>query len=288
MASPRVRFAPSPTGYLHVGGARTALFNWLFARNTGGTFVLRIEDTDKERSTEAHTQVILDGLSWLGITWDEGPFFQGACYDRHRADAQQLLAANQAYRCFCTKEELDPSGASREGRRRLPLRRALRPADAGGNRRPAWPRASPSPSGSGCPTGELAWDDAVHEPDQLPGPRPRRLHHPAERRDPDLQPRGGVGRHRDADHPRDPGRRPHLQHPEADRALPRTRRAGADLRPRADDPRRSTGRSSPSATAPPRSATTSTRGSCPSRCGTSSRCSAGRRAATGRSCRSRR
>jgi len=69
MTSPRVRFAPSPTGYLHVGGARTALFNWLFARHTGGTLVLRIEDTDRERSTEEHTRVILDGLSWLGITW---------------------------------------------------------------------------------------------------------------------------------------------------------------------------------------------------------------------------
>ena len=77
MTAPRVRFAPSPTGYLHVGGARTALFNWLYARHTGGTFVLRIEDTDRERSTEAHTRVILDGLGWLGITWDEGPFFQG-------------------------------------------------------------------------------------------------------------------------------------------------------------------------------------------------------------------
>ncbi len=74
----RVRFAPSPTGYLHVGGARTALFNWLYARKTGGTFVLRIEDTDKERSTDAHTQVILEGLTWLGVDWDEGPYFQGA------------------------------------------------------------------------------------------------------------------------------------------------------------------------------------------------------------------
>jgi glutamyl-tRNA synthetase len=103
----RVRFAPSPTGYLHVGGARTALFNWLYARKARGTFVLRIEDTDRERSTEAHTQVILDGLSWLGITWDEGPYFQGAYADRHRADAEQLLSEGKAYRCFCTKEELD-------------------------------------------------------------------------------------------------------------------------------------------------------------------------------------
>ena len=76
MTTPRVRFAPSPTGYLHVGGARTALFNWLFARHTGGTLVLRIEDTDRERSTEAHTRVILDGLGWLGVSCDEGPFFQ--------------------------------------------------------------------------------------------------------------------------------------------------------------------------------------------------------------------
>ncbi|MFZ5624445.1 MAG: glutamate--tRNA ligase [Gemmatimonadota bacterium] len=104
---PRVRFAPSPTGYLHVGGARTALFNWLYARHTGGTFILRIEDTDRERSTEAHTKVILDGLTWLGVTWDEGPYFQGACGERHRADACRLLEAGKAYRCFCTPEQLD-------------------------------------------------------------------------------------------------------------------------------------------------------------------------------------
>jgi glutamyl-tRNA synthetase len=112
--TPRVRFAPSPTGYLHVGGARTALFNWLFARKTAGTFVLRIEDTDRERSTEAHTQVILDGLRWLGITWDEGPYFQGAYADRHRADAERLLAERKAYRCFCTREELDQRRAEAE------------------------------------------------------------------------------------------------------------------------------------------------------------------------------
>ncbi|MFN0178119.1 MAG: glutamate--tRNA ligase [Gemmatimonadales bacterium] len=112
---PRVRFAPSPTGYLHVGGARTALFNWLFARKAGGTFVLRIEDTDQARSTDAHTQVILDGLSWLGITWEEGPFFQGAEVARHRRDAERLLAEAKAYRCFCTKEDLDAQRASAPG-----------------------------------------------------------------------------------------------------------------------------------------------------------------------------
>src|SRR6185295_19038352 len=107
MTAPRLRFAPSPTGYLHVGGARTALFNWLYARHSGGALILRIEDTDRERSTEAHTRVILDGLTWLGITWDEGPLFQGEYGPRHRADAERLLAEGKAYRCFCTREELD-------------------------------------------------------------------------------------------------------------------------------------------------------------------------------------
>src|SRR5437773_9422887 len=93
----RVRFAPSPTGYLHVGGARTALFNWLYARRSGGTFLLRIEDTDKQRSTDEHTQVILDGLRWLGLDWDEDLTFQGARLTRHQEVADQLLAAGQAY-----------------------------------------------------------------------------------------------------------------------------------------------------------------------------------------------
>src|SRR5690349_16734554 len=88
----RVRFAPSPTGYLHVGGARTALFNWLYARHVGGQFLLRIEDTDKQRSTDEHTQVILDGLAWLGLDWDEKPIFQGARIKRHQEVADKLLA----------------------------------------------------------------------------------------------------------------------------------------------------------------------------------------------------
>jgi len=93
----RVRFAPSPTGYLHVGGARTALFNWLFARKSGGTFLLRIEDTDKARSTDEHTQVILDGLKWLGLDWDEQPIFQGARIARHQEMADKLLKEDNAY-----------------------------------------------------------------------------------------------------------------------------------------------------------------------------------------------
>ena len=104
--APRVRFAPSPTGYLHVGGARTALFNWLYARGQGGTFVLRIEDTDRERSSDEMTQAILDGMRWLGLDWDEGPYHQADGFERHRAEAERLLDRGLAYRCFCTPEEL--------------------------------------------------------------------------------------------------------------------------------------------------------------------------------------
>ncbi len=103
----RVRFAPSPTGYLHVGGARTALFSWLFARHTGGSFVLRIEDTDFERSSSDMVAGILDGLRWLGMDWDEGPFFQSQRLELYTATAETLLSSGHAYRCFCTKEELD-------------------------------------------------------------------------------------------------------------------------------------------------------------------------------------
>ena len=96
------RFAPSPTGYLHIGGARTALFNWLYARHTGGKFLLRIEDTDRERSTEPAIKAILDGLKWLELDWDGEPLFQFARAARHREVAEELLAAGKAYRCYLT------------------------------------------------------------------------------------------------------------------------------------------------------------------------------------------
>ncbi len=102
-----VRFAPSPTGYLHIGGARTAIFNWLYARKTGGRFILRIEDTDTERSTEESIKGIIEGLKWLGITWDEGPSFQSQFVDEHRKTALKLLQSGHAYKCFCTREELE-------------------------------------------------------------------------------------------------------------------------------------------------------------------------------------
>ena len=122
MTAPRVRFAPSPTGYLHVGGARTALFNWLFARRFGGVFVLRIEDTDLERSSQDMVEGILDGLRWLGLDWDEGPgiggefgpYFQSERLDRHRAMADRLVAEGHAYYCYCTADTLNAKRAAAE------------------------------------------------------------------------------------------------------------------------------------------------------------------------------
>ena len=103
----RTRFAPSPTGYLHIGGARTALFSWAYARKHGGKVILRIEDTDLERSTEASVQVILDAMRWLGLDWDEGPFFQMQRLARYREVAEKLIAQGKAYRCWASKEDLD-------------------------------------------------------------------------------------------------------------------------------------------------------------------------------------
>lgn len=103
----RTRFAPSPTGFLHVGGVRTALFSWLYAKRHQGEFILRIEDTDRERSTQESVQAILDGMSWLGMEWNEGPFYQTDRYDRYNEIAQQFLNENKAYRCECSKERLE-------------------------------------------------------------------------------------------------------------------------------------------------------------------------------------
>ena len=122
---PRVRFAPSPTGYLHIGGARTALFNWLWARKTGGTFVLRIEDTDRERSTQVAVDAILDAMRWLGMDWDEGPgvggphepYFQTQRLGLYKQYAEKLIAEKKAYACYCTKEELDVLRKDAEARK---------------------------------------------------------------------------------------------------------------------------------------------------------------------------
>ena len=137
----RVRFAPSPTGYLHVGGARTALFNWLYARRHGGTFVLRIEDTDAERSSDEMVRAILTGLRWMGVDWDEGPevggphgpYTQTARFDRHRERADALVRDGHAYYCYCTTERLQAERAAAEvARRGLDLRPSV---PAAGRRR---------------------------------------------------------------------------------------------------------------------------------------------------------
>ena len=118
---PRVRFAPSPTGYLHVGGARTALFNWLFARHTGGTLILRIEDTDFERSSEEMVEGILEGMRWLGLNWDEGPFYQSQRLPLYKEMAARMLASGHAYYCFCTKDELEQRRAEATAAGRPPM-----------------------------------------------------------------------------------------------------------------------------------------------------------------------
>ncbi len=116
----RTRFAPSPTGYLHVGGARTALFSWLFARKHGGQFILRVEDTDRERSTDASVQAILDGMKWLQLDYDEGPYFQTERMERYQAVIQQLLDNGQAYYCYSSKEELEAMRAEQMARKEKP------------------------------------------------------------------------------------------------------------------------------------------------------------------------
>jgi len=167
---PRVRFAPSPTGYLHVGGARTALFNWLYARRHGGTFILRIEDTDAERSSAEMVTGILDGMGWLGLDWDEGPgvggphapYFQSQRYDRHRAAAATLVAGGRAYYCYCSAERLREERERAEGRGEAWQydRRCLNltPDQVAANEAANMPRAVRFK----VPPGTTAFDDVVH------------------------------------------------------------------------------------------------------------------------------
>ncbi len=116
----KTRFAPSPTGYLHVGGARTALYSWLFAKNQGGEFVLRIEDTDLERSTQAAVDAILEGMTWMGLDWDEGPYYQTKRFDRYNEMVDKLLAEDKAYKCYASKELLDEIRAEQEANKEMP------------------------------------------------------------------------------------------------------------------------------------------------------------------------
>jgi len=175
--APRVRFAPSPTGYLHLGGARTALFNWLFARHHGGVFVLRIEDTDAERSSTEMVEGILDGLRWLGLDWDEGPlvggsygpYFQSQRLDRHRAMVDGLVASGRAYYCYCTAEELQArrDAVERQGKawrydqtcRDLPSAEVARRERAGRSRTVRFR----------VPPGSMRFEDLVHGPIEFEG-----------------------------------------------------------------------------------------------------------------------
>jgi len=155
----RTRFAPSPTGLLHIGGVRTALFCWLYARHHGGVFILRVEDTDRERSTPAAVQVILDGMKWLGLDADEGPFFQTERYPRYREVIQQWLAEGKAYRCYCAKEEL-------EAMRSAQLARKEKPRYDGRCRDRKEPREGVAPvvRFKNPVDGAVIVDDAVHGP----------------------------------------------------------------------------------------------------------------------------
>ena len=158
----RLRFAPSPTGYLHVGGARTALFNWLYAKHYGGQFLLRVEDTDRARSTTDSTRAIFEGLEWLGLQWDEDVTYQGANLSRHQADARRLFESGKAYRCFCTTDELNAQRAAAESRNeafrydgrcdRVPADEIARRVHAG----------MPFVLRFRMPAGATSWDDIVH------------------------------------------------------------------------------------------------------------------------------
>ena len=159
----RLRFAPSPTGYLHVGGARTALFNWLYVKRYGGRFLLRIEDTDRARSTDESTRAIFEGMEWLGLSCDESVVYQGANLERHQKDARALLEHGKAYRCFCTPAELDQRRKEAESGKdafrydgrcdRLPKDDVLRRAGAG----------KPHVIRFRVPaTASTTWDDLVH------------------------------------------------------------------------------------------------------------------------------
>src|SRR5262249_54779944 len=174
---PRVRFAPAPAGYLHVGGARTALLNWLFARRNGGVFVLRIEDTDVERSSADMVEGILDGLRWLGLDWDEGPrvggphepYFQSGRLDRYREMADRLVASGNAYYCYCTPEEIQAKRAAAEARGEAwKYDRTCAALDAGEMARRERDRV-PRAIRFHVPPGAMRVDDLVHGPIEFDG-----------------------------------------------------------------------------------------------------------------------
>ncbi len=237
MTATRVRIAPSPTGPLHIGTARTALFNYLFARHIGGTFILRLEDTDQARGSIAYEKDILDGLHWLGLDWDEGPEVAGeaargpfAPYRQmlrlplYAEAAERLLAADKAYRCYCTAEELDADRKAQEAAKQPPRYvgrcAALTPEERAAREAEGRPAAVRFRVG----TGVVGFDDIVRGRVEIDVVEPRRrLRHRPRRRHAALPLHGRGRRRRDGDHPRHPRRGPPLEHAEAHPAVPRAR-----------------------------------------------------------------
>ncbi len=163
----RTRFAPSPTGFLHIGGARTALFSWAYARRHGGKFILRIEDTDLERSTELSVNAILEGMKWLGLDWDEGPFFQMKRLPRYKEAADQLVAAGHAYPCWATKEELEELRTrQRQNNEKPRYDGRWRPERAKGLKKPEG--VKPVIRFRTPDEGEIGWHDLVKGPISFP------------------------------------------------------------------------------------------------------------------------
>jgi len=161
MKSVRTRFAPSPTGYLHIGGARTALFSWAYARRHGGCFILRIEDTDVARSTPEAVQAILDGMAWLELTHDEGPFYQMQRMDRYKEVIRQMLADGTAYYCYTTKDELDALRAEQEAKKEKPRYDGRWRPEAGKTLPPTPADVPPVVRFKNPRDGVVAWDDQV-------------------------------------------------------------------------------------------------------------------------------
>ena len=196
------RFAPSPTGMLHIGNARTAVFNWLYARSENGQFLLRIEDTDRARSTPEARQAILNGLTWLGLEWDGKAISQSARVDRHREVADMLVASGSAYRCFATPDEIAAARkAAQVARKPFRFRSPWRDRNTG------LPDAPCSIRLRAPRTGDTVVDDAVQGPRHLEKRGTGRSDRTPLRRNADLYARGGGGRPRHGSEPCHPGAR---------------------------------------------------------------------------------
>ncbi len=207
------RFAPSPTGLLHIGGVRTALFSWLYARRMKGQFILRIEDTDLERSTPEAVKVILEGMAWLGLDHDQGPFYQTQRFDRYKEVIAEMVKAGTAYHCYCSKEELDAMRSAQQLAKEKPRYdgRCRHGKGPGAGERPTTGGALRE-SGGGRDRGRGRGARPGHVPEQ----GARRPHHRALRRHAYLQLLRGGGRRRHGRHARDPRRRSSQQHAAAD------------------------------------------------------------------------